>query len=82
MPTESLSNREWLPGEVLSGSKHRRPGWFIDMFWRQFVAGYPEVTWGVDGSGQVFEVLRFCCSESRGKMVSGLDVLGPGTVRV
>ena len=46
------------------------------------MAGYPEVTWGVDGSGQVFEVLHFCCSESGGKMVSGLDVLGPGTVRV
>jgi len=25
MPTESLSSREWLPGE------HWRPGWFLDM---------------------------------------------------
>ena len=24
MPTESLSNREWLPGEFLSGSERRR----------------------------------------------------------
>jgi len=31
VPTESLSNREWLPGELLSGSKHRRPSWFLDM---------------------------------------------------
>ena len=22
IPTESLTNREWLPGEFLSGSKH------------------------------------------------------------
>jgi len=28
MPTELLTNREWLPGELLSGSKCRRPGWF------------------------------------------------------
>ena len=28
IPTESLSNREWLPGEP---SKHQRPGWFLDM---------------------------------------------------
>ena len=31
MPTESLSNREWLPGELLNGSEHQRPGWFLDM---------------------------------------------------
>jgi len=28
MPTESLINREWLPGELLSGSECQRPGWF------------------------------------------------------
>jgi len=27
VPTESLTNREWLPGELLSGSKRR---WFLD----------------------------------------------------
>ena len=31
VPTESLSNREWLPGELLSGSERRRLGWFLDM---------------------------------------------------
>jgi len=31
VPTESLTNREWLPGELLSGMEHRRPGWFLDM---------------------------------------------------
>jgi len=25
--TGSLTNREWLPGELLSGSECRRPGW-------------------------------------------------------
>ena len=29
--TESLTNREWLPGELLSGSERRRPSWFLDM---------------------------------------------------
>ena len=31
MPIELLANREWLPGELLSGSEHQRPGWFLDM---------------------------------------------------
>ena len=31
MPTESLTNREWLPGELLSGLERRSPGWFLDM---------------------------------------------------
>ena len=31
MTTELLSNREWLPGELLSGLEHRRPGRFLDM---------------------------------------------------
>jgi len=31
VPTESLTNREWLPKELLSGSERRRPGWFLDM---------------------------------------------------
>ena len=31
VPTGSLTNREWLPGELLSGSECRRPGWFLDM---------------------------------------------------
>jgi len=32
MPTESLlTNGEWLPGELLSGSERRMPGWFLDM---------------------------------------------------
>jgi len=26
MPTEVLTNREWLPGELLSGSEHRFEG--------------------------------------------------------
>jgi len=31
VPTESLTKREWLPGEFLNGSECRRPGWFLDM---------------------------------------------------
>jgi len=31
MPTESLTNRELLLGELLSKSECQRPGWFIDM---------------------------------------------------
>ena len=31
VPTESLTNREWLPRELLSGSERRSPGWFLDM---------------------------------------------------
>jgi len=31
MPAELLTNREWLPGVLLCGSKHRRPGWTLDM---------------------------------------------------
>ena len=31
MHTESLTNREWLPGELLSGSERQRPSWFLDM---------------------------------------------------
>jgi len=27
MPTESLINREWLSGELLSASERRRPSW-------------------------------------------------------
>ena len=29
VPTELLTNREWLPGELLSGSERQRPGCFI-----------------------------------------------------
>jgi len=29
-PTESLTNTEWLPGELLSESERGRPGWFLD----------------------------------------------------
>jgi len=31
VPTESLTKREWLPGELLNGSERRRPGWALDM---------------------------------------------------
>jgi len=31
MPTELLTNREWLPGELLSELECQRPGWFLDM---------------------------------------------------
>jgi len=30
-PTELLTNRELLPGELLSGSEQQRSGWFLDM---------------------------------------------------
>ena len=38
MPTESLTNREWLPGELLSVSECRRPGWFLDMKYQTCLA--------------------------------------------
>jgi len=28
VPTELLTNREWLPGEPLNGSERQRPSWF------------------------------------------------------
>jgi len=31
MPTELLTNREWLPGELLSGSELRRSSWVLAM---------------------------------------------------
>ena len=31
VPTESLTNRQRLLGELLSGFERRRPGWFLDM---------------------------------------------------
>ena len=31
MSTESLTSREWLPGEPLNGSERRRPSWFLDV---------------------------------------------------
>ena len=31
MPTELLTNREWLHGELLSRSECRRPRWCLDM---------------------------------------------------
>ena len=31
VPTESLTNRELLPGELLNGSECQRLGWFLDM---------------------------------------------------
>jgi len=31
VPTELLTNRQQLLGELLSGSEHRRPSWFLDM---------------------------------------------------
>lgn len=44
-------------------------------FWRQFVVGCPEVTSGTDGSGEVFEVLDFGSSKSRGEFVPGFAIL-------
>jgi len=31
MPTDSLTNREWIPGEFLSWSECWRPSWILDM---------------------------------------------------
>ena len=45
MPTESLTNREWLPGELLSSPECWRPGWFLDtMYQTCLLAVYP-VSW-------------------------------------
>ena len=47
MPTESLTNREWLPGELLSGSEHRRPSWFLDMKYQTCYSHINEVWVGL-----------------------------------
>jgi len=39
VPTESLTKREWLPGELLGGSEHQRPGWFLDMKYQTCLEG-------------------------------------------
>ena len=39
VPMESLSNREWLPGELLSGSERPRPSWFLDMKYQTCLRG-------------------------------------------
>jgi len=31
VPTELLTKRKWLPGELLNGLECREPGWFLDM---------------------------------------------------
>ena len=47
VPTESLTNREWLPGELLSGSEHRRPSWFLDMKYQTCYSHINEVWVGL-----------------------------------
>jgi len=44
MPTEPLTNREWLPGELLSGSECQRPGWFLDMKYQMLHCALPSLT--------------------------------------
>ena len=44
-------------------------------FQRQFVVGCPEVTKGMDGSGEVFKILNFGNSKGRGEFVPGFAVL-------
>jgi len=41
VPTESLTNRQRLLGELLSGSEHRRPGWFLDMKYQDLLLPVP-----------------------------------------
>ena len=38
--TELLTNREWLPGELLSRLEHRRSGWFLDIKYQKNVQMY------------------------------------------
>ena len=46
LPTEWLTNREWLPGGLLSGSEHWRPGWFLDMKYQTCFSGCMHNGWG------------------------------------
>jgi len=74
VPTEMLlTNREWLPGELLSGSEHRTPGWFLDMNIRLVCGGIqgPEYLpidtcncgWYLSQSKVgVVTMLKHCCS--------------------
>jgi len=51
MLTESLTNKEWLPGELLSGLERWRPGWFLDMkcqtclLWIMHKLAWKHTTW-------------------------------------
>ena len=48
VPTESLTNREWLPGELLSGSERRKPGWFLDVKYQTCSVWYRDANPGQD----------------------------------
>jgi len=41
--TESLTNTEWLPGELLSGSECQMPSWFLDMKYQTCYAVHLDV---------------------------------------
>ena len=48
VPTELLTSREWLPGELLNGWECRRPSWFLDMKYQTCVVFFEEnVVWCV-----------------------------------
>ena len=52
VPTESLTNRQRLLEELLSGSERRRPGWFLDMKYQTcFLQNI---------STRIFSNLRYC----------------------
>ena len=36
VPTEFLTNSEWLPGELLNGSERRRSSWFLVMKYQTY----------------------------------------------
>jgi len=69
MPTESLlTNGEWLPGELLSGSECRAPGWFLDMnirlvLWYMYMYVYVRGKEGEWEESQVDFTKRTLCSE-------------------
>ena len=51
-------------------------------FRRQFVVGYPEVTGGTDGGGEIFKVLGFGSSKGRGEFVPLSCLVGSRMVAV
>ena len=60
MPTESLTNREWLLGELLSGLECRRAGWFLDMKYQTCYTEYARNCVRIESSNVCKSNVNFC----------------------
>ena len=62
----TVTNREWLPGELLSGSECQRPGWFLDMKYQ--TCNHMRLRWRPGNTASRRELVpsftecRICCS--------------------